>query len=181
MRITLPGMASSSVAVASSRVLPPELTFAALASTAAEGFTVTAAVWVIAVPFAVADTVFASATVELSVPVATPLAFVVPLGCVRTLPLPVAASATVAPLIGLLFASLAVTVIVDVPVPAAIEEGAAATVDCAAETGPGFTVTDAVCEMATPFAVGETVLACATLRPEGPRGGRRGPRVPAGS
>src|SRR5216117_1557217 len=163
MRITLPGMASSSVAVASSRVLPQELTFAALASTAAEGFTVTAAVWVIAVPFTVADTVFASATVELSVPVATPLAFVVPLGCVRTLPLPVAASATVAPLIGLLFASLAVTVIVDVPVPAAIEEGAAATVDCAAETGPGFTVTDAVCEMATPFAVAETVFAWATV------------------
>jgi hypothetical protein len=33
-----------------------------------------------ATPFAVADTVFAWATVEFNAPVATPLAFVVPLG-----------------------------------------------------------------------------------------------------
>src|SRR5438093_753603 len=70
------------------------------ASEAGPGETVTPAVCVIAVPFAVAETVFAPATVELNVPVATPLASVVPLGCVRVFPLPVAASTTVAPLIG---------------------------------------------------------------------------------
>ena len=70
------------------------------ASETGPGETVIPAVWVIAVPFAVAETVFAPATVELNVPVATPLASVVPLGCVRVFPLPVAASTTVAPLIG---------------------------------------------------------------------------------
>src|SRR5258708_32461105 len=49
----------------------------------------------------VADTVLLSATVELKVPVATPLAFVVPTGWVTVLPVPVAASTTVAPGIGL--------------------------------------------------------------------------------
>src|SRR6266545_2110513 len=120
--------------------------------------TVTAAVCVIAVPLAVAETVLIPATVELSVPVATPLAFVVPLGWVSVLPLPVAASATVAPLIGLPLASFAVTEIVDVPVPTGIELGEATTVDCEAETGPGLTVTDAVCVIAVPFAVAETVF-----------------------
>jgi len=96
-------------------------------------------------------------------PVATPLAFVVPLGCVRVLPLPVAASTTVAPLIGLPLASFAVTVIVDAPLPAVMDAGAAATVDCAPETGPAFTVTAAVCVMATPFAVADTVFAWATV------------------
>jgi hypothetical protein len=50
------------------------------------GFTVTVAVWVIGTPLIVAETVFVSALVEESVPVATPLAFVVPTGCVRLLP-----------------------------------------------------------------------------------------------
>jgi hypothetical protein len=46
----------------------------------------------------VAETVFDSAAVDDRVPVATPLAFVVPTGCVRVLPVVgVAASATVAP------------------------------------------------------------------------------------
>jgi hypothetical protein len=42
--------------------------------------TVTAAVCVIPTPLIVAETVLAAATVELSVPVATPEAFVVPAG-----------------------------------------------------------------------------------------------------
>jgi hypothetical protein len=89
---------------------------------------------VIAVPFAVADTVFVPATVELSVPVATPLAFVGPEGCVKVFPLPVAASTTVAPLIAFPFASFTVTVIVEVPLPTVIDVGAAATVDFEAST-----------------------------------------------
>jgi hypothetical protein len=68
---------------------------------AAAAFTLTVAVWVIATALIVADTVFDSATVELKLPVATPLALVVPTGGVRVFPVPVAASATVAPAIGL--------------------------------------------------------------------------------
>src|SRR6266446_643887 len=49
----------------------------------------------------VAETVLVAATVELNVPVATPLAFVVPTGCVSVFPVPVAASTTVAPATGL--------------------------------------------------------------------------------
>src|SRR6266542_22526 len=124
--------------------------------------TVTVAVCVLAVPLAVADTVFASATVELKVPVATPLAFVGPLGCVSVLPLPVAASTTVAPLTGFPFASFAVTVIVAVP-PTAMDVGEAATVDCEAETEPDVTVTVAVWVIAVPLAVAETVFASATV------------------
>ena len=67
-----------------------------------------------------------------------------PVGCVTVLPLPVAWSWTVAPLTKLPFASRAVTVIVEVPVPASIVEGAAATVDCEAETAPLVTVTGVV-------------------------------------
>jgi hypothetical protein len=87
-----------------------------------------------AVPFAVAETVFVPATVELNVPLATPFASVGPAGWVRVFPLPVAASTTVAPLIGLPFTSFAVTVIVEDPLPAEIEIGAAVTVDCDAST-----------------------------------------------
>ena len=64
----------------------------------APAFTTTVAVWVIATALIVADTVFEPAAVELRVPVATPLALVVPTGCVRVLPaVGVAASTTVAP------------------------------------------------------------------------------------
>jgi len=97
-----------------------------------------------AVPSIVAETVFSSATVELRLAVATPLPFVGLAGCVSELPLPVADSTTVAPLIGLPFASFAVTVTAELPVPATIEAGAAVTVDADAESGPGITVTDAV-------------------------------------
>src|SRR5207249_2350500 len=83
---------------------------------AGPALTVTVAVCVMATALMVADTVLVSAVVELSVPVATPLAFVVATGCVNVLPVAgVAASTTVAPWIGLPFASRAVTVIVDVP------------------------------------------------------------------
>src|ERR1041385_468254 len=125
--------------------------------------TVTVAVCVIAVPFAVADTVFDSATVELKLPVATPLASAAAAGWVTVLPLPVAASTTVAPVTGFPKSSLAVTVIVDDPLPAAIEVGEAVTLDCEAETGPAFTVTEAVCVMAVPLAVAETVLVPVTV------------------
>src|SRR5712692_1414152 len=112
----------------------------------------------------VADTVLVSATVELSVPVATPLAFVVAAGWVRVLPVPVAARTTVAPGIGLPRASLAVTVIVLwlVPLEAVIGE-VAATVDWAAATVPGLTTTLAVWVMATALIVADTVLVSATV------------------
>src|SRR5713226_10113736 len=125
-------------------------------------FTVTVAVWVIATVLIVADTVFDCATVELKLPVATPLALVVPTGCVRVFPVPVAASTTAAPAIGLPFASLAVTVMVELPLPAVIGD-VAATVDCAAETVPAFTTTVAVWVIATVLIVADTIFDCATV------------------
>ena len=132
------------------------------ADTTAE-VTVTVAVWVMAVPLAVAETVFDPAAVELSAPVATPLALVGPPGCVSVLPLPVAASATVAPPIGLPLASFTVTVIVDVLDPAGIDAGDAATVDRDADTGPAVNVTPAVWKIAVPFAAAEMVFDSATV------------------
>jgi hypothetical protein len=79
----------------------------------APALTTTVAVWVMATALIVADTVFDSATVALKVPVATPLAFVGPTGCVSVFPVPVAANTTVTPVIGLPSPSRAVTVIVD--------------------------------------------------------------------
>src|SRR5712692_1278055 len=125
-------------------------------------FTTTVAVWVIATALIVADTVFDSAAVEVSVPVATPLALVVPTGWVRVFPVPVAASTTVAPGIGLPFASFAVTVIVE-PVPPAVIGEVAATVDCTAETAPAFTTTVAVWVIATALIVAETVFDSAAV------------------
>jgi hypothetical protein len=113
---------------------------------------------VIATVLIVADTVFDPAAVELSVPVATPLASVVPTGWVSVFPVVgVAASVTVAPGIGFPFASRAVTVIVD-PVPPAVIGEVAATVDCVAETVPAFTTTVAVCVIATVLIVADTVF-----------------------
>src|SRR6058998_818796 len=120
-------------------------------------FTTTVAVCVIATALIVAVIVFDSASVDASVPVATPLAFVVVTGCVSVLPDPVAASTTVAPGIGLPLASRAVTVIVDVPLPAVIGE-MAVTVDCAADTAPAFTTTVAVWVTPIPSIVAEIVL-----------------------
>src|SRR5256885_2091040 len=101
----------------------------------------------------VADTVFDSAVVELRVPVATPLAFVVPIGCVSVFPaVGVAASVTVAPWIGLAVASRGVTGIVVVALPAALG------VDRVAETAPAFTTTVAVWVIATALIVADTVF-----------------------
>src|SRR5213594_1655277 len=124
---------------------------------AGPALTVTVAVCVMATELTVADTLSVSAVVALSVPVTTPLAFVVPTGCVKVLPVVgLAARTTVAPWIGLPLASLAVTVMVDVPLPAAIGD-VALTVDCAADTAPAFTTTVAVCVMATALIVADTV------------------------
>src|SRR5207249_3701691 len=126
-------------------------------------FTTTVAVWVIATALIVAETVLEPAAVDDSVPVATPLASVVPTGWVRVFPpVGVAASVTVAPWIGLPLASFAVTVMVDVPLPAAMGD-VAVTVDSAAETVPGFTATVAVCVTATPSIVADTVFDSATV------------------
>src|SRR5439155_23964233 len=115
--------------------------------------TVPVVVWVTASPLSVAVPYSAWAGVERSVPVATPLASVGPVGWVSVLPLPLAWSRTVAPLIRLPFASRAVTVIVAVSVPASIAGGAAPTVDCAAETPLLVTVTGAVWVTASPLIV----------------------------
>src|SRR5713101_1682959 len=121
------------------------------------------AVWATATVLIVAETVFDSAAVDASVPVATPLALVVPTGCVRVFPVPVAASTTVAPAIGLPNGSLAVTVIGELPLPAVIGE-VAVTVDCAADTAAARTVTVAVWVTVTlPFTVAVTVFVPATV------------------
>src|SRR5436309_8779201 len=128
------------------------------AADTAPAFTTTVAVCVIATASIVADTVLEPAAVDESVPVAMPLASVVPTGWVRVFPaVGVAASVTVAPAIGLPLASFAVTVMVDVPLPAAIGD-VALTVDCAADTVPGFTTTVAVVVMATALIVADTVF-----------------------
>src|SRR3989442_1039892 len=111
----------------------------------------------------VAETVFDSAAVDDNVPVATPLAFVVPTGCVSVLPVVgVAASTTVAPWIGFPLASRAVTVMVDVA-PSAVMGDVALTVDCAGETVPAFTTTVAVCVIATELMVADTVFVSAVF------------------
>src|SRR2546421_7299556 len=111
----------------------------------------------------VAEWVSVPGAVELSVPVAPPFASVVPAGWVKVFPaVGVAASVTVAPGIGLPFASLAVTVIVDVPLPAAIGD-VAVTVDCPADTGPAFTTTLTVCVTPLPLIVAETVFVPAAV------------------
>jgi len=128
------------------------------AADTAPAFTTTAAVWAIATALIVADTVFVSAVVEERLPVATPLAFVTPIGCVRVFPVVgVAASVTVAPWTGFPLASRAVTVMVDVPLPAVIGD-VAVTVDSVADTAPAFTTTVAVWVIATVLIVAETVF-----------------------
>src|SRR5213083_629290 len=125
-------------------------------------FTTTVAVWVTPIPSIVAEIVFDSSSVDASVPVVTPLALVVAAGCVRVLPPPVPASTTVAPCTGLPLASRAVTVIVEVPLPAVIGD-VALTVDWLADTVPAFTTTVAVCVIATALIVADTVLDSAVV------------------
>src|SRR2546427_8776656 len=97
---------------------------------AGPALTVTVAVCVMATPPTVADTVLVPRPVELNVPVATPLASVVPAGWVSVLPYPEAVRTTAAPLIGRPLSSRAVTVMVValVPVLAMMAVGAAVTV-----------------------------------------------------
>lgn len=130
----------------------------------AAGVTVTTPVCVTAIPPMVADTVLLPLSVELSVPVATPLASVTADG-IALFPAPVAANATVAPAMGLLLASRAVTVMVLAlePVLAVIVLGETPSVLCAAETAPGTTVIAVVPVRATPPATAEIVLVSAVL------------------
>jgi hypothetical protein len=84
------------------------------------------------------------AVVDRIVPVVWPLASVAVVGCV-TVP-SVAATLTVLPLTGLLFASRSVTVTVDVATPSATTVvGLAVTVEALADTAPAVKVTLAVC------------------------------------
>src|SRR5256884_8826453 len=123
-------------------------------------FTATVAVCVIATALMVADTAFDPAAVELKVPVTTPLASVVPSGCVKVFPaVGVAASVTVAPSIGFPAASRAVTVIGDWLDPLdAVVGDVAVTVDWAADTAPALTTTLAVCGIATALIVAAIVF-----------------------
>src|SRR5439155_1227943 len=99
------------------------------------GVTVTAAVWLIATPLIVAEIVLLPVLVELNVAVHTPLAFVLPVAGLSLFPVPpVPLRLTLAPLLRFPLASWAVTVIVELPLPAVIDVGAADTVDCEAET-----------------------------------------------
>src|SRR5205823_954591 len=103
-----------------------------------EGRRVGPAGWVIATALIVAEIVFPPVVVELNVAVRTPVVgSVVPVAGVRVFAAPpVAVRLTLAPPIGLPPASRAVTVIVLVPDPAAIDAGAASTVDVVADTAP---------------------------------------------
>ncbi len=115
----------------------------------------------IGAPPAVAETVFSSATVEESVPTATPFPSVGPDGWVSVFPLPVAASTTVAPLTGLANSSVTVTVIVEVPLPTMIVLGLAVTVDTSVSGGPASTVMSGFSVIGTPPAVAEMVFCSA--------------------
>src|SRR5690348_1256649 len=117
-----------------------------------------------ATPLIVTDTVFVSALVEVSVPVATPEPSVVPAGWVSVLPVAgLAARITVAPEIGFPPASLAVTVIVD-EVPSAEMGDEALTVDWLAETVPAVPVTEKVTgEPVSPAEPAVTVFAPAVV------------------
>src|SRR5437764_637119 len=103
----------------------------------APAVTVTPAVCVIATVLIVAEIVFPPVVVELKVAVRTPVVgSVVPVAGVSVFPVPpVAVRLTLAPPIGLPFASRAVTVMVDEP-PAGIDAGAAVTVEVVADTAP---------------------------------------------
>src|SRR4051794_25650005 len=108
---------------------------------------VTAAVCVTVTESVVSVAVYVvdSATVSLTVKVATPEPFVVPETVVIVEEPPDFASVTVFPAIRCDCASLRVTVMVEVVTPSAvIDAGAALTVDCAAVTGPAVKETVAV-------------------------------------
>src|SRR6266849_5597672 len=109
---------------------------------AGPALTVTVAVCVMATPPTVAETVLAPRPVELSVPVATPPASVVPAGWVSVFPVPEAVRTKLAPPIGRPLASRAVTVMVLTLVPAlaVMALGAAVTVVPVELAGRGVAV-----------------------------------------
>src|SRR5690242_3698298 len=134
------------------------------AADTAAGFIATTGDCVTPTPLTVAETVFASARVELKVPVAIPLALVVPAGSVSVLPVPVAATTTVAPWMRFPNSSRAVTVIVDwlVPLDATIGD-VAATLDWVADGAAAPTTTIAVWVIDTALIVADTVFDWATV------------------
>src|SRR5256884_4945094 len=105
---------------------------------AAAGLTVTVSRLVIGTPATMADTTFASANLELKLPVATPFGSVVSRGWTMAFAVPVAASVTVLPRTGLPYWSRAVTVTVLalVPFEAGSAGGGAAALGCDAVTAP---------------------------------------------
>src|SRR5256885_10792603 len=133
---------------------------------AAAGLTVTVSRWVIWSPETEADTTFASANVELKLPVATPLGSVVSRGWTSALPEPLAARVTVLPRIGLPYWSRAVTVIVLalVPLEAVIAAGDATNVVSNAFTEPGLLNPENVTGDPTPVAWAVCTLSVAVRR-----------------
>ncbi len=132
---------------------------------AAAGLTVTVAVWVMPTPPTVAETAFAWATVEASVPLVTPFASVTP-GCTKLLPLPVAARVTALPRITLPKRSRAVTVseLALLPVDAVIVAGDATTLVWDAFTESGTESAVKINGDPTPVAWAVWVLSVGVLR-----------------
>ena len=131
-------------------------------------------------PPATAVTVWVPAPVELNDPVASPFTSVVA-GWVIVLPLPLTASVTATPFIGLPLPSRTVTPTVELP-PAANAIGDASTEDNDAEMGDaaGFTVTAACWVIATPLMVADTSLISATVERRLPVISPSPPVVPEG-
>src|SRR5438552_9042869 len=133
---------------------------------AAAGLTVTVSRWVIGTPATMADTTFASANVELKLPVATPFGSVVSRGWTMAFAVPVAASVTVLPRTGLPYWSRAVTVTVLalVPFEAVSAAGDATTLVCDAFTAPGTANAVKVRGDPTPVAWASCTLSVDVLR-----------------
>jgi hypothetical protein len=136
-----------------------------VAALTAAGFTTTPAVCVIPVPAAVAEIVFASATVDDRRPrLYTPAPSVVPVAFVTVLPVPVAAHVTLTLGIGLLNWSRTVTVIVDWLAPLLAVIGlVAASDDWLADGAPG--VAEAVNVTGLPDNVPEVAVSVLLFEP----------------
>src|SRR5690242_18731908 len=132
---------------------------------AAAGVTVTVACWAIATVPTMADTVLVWASVELSVPVATPFVPVGPEGCLVLLLLPPTASVTALFLMTLPYWSRAVTVIVlgPAPVDAVMVAGAATTLVRDASTAPGTVKAVKLSADPTPVACAVCVLSVGVI------------------
>lgn len=146
--ITLP-FTSRRVIVTVEVLVPSAETFvlgeAAMVEVAADGapaVKVTAVVTVVNPEGVAMESVFASATVDRIVPVATPEASVTAAGWVRVLPVPVDAKVVVTPLTGLLLASRRVMVSVEFVEPSAVTLlGDALIVEFATTGAPAMKVT----------------------------------------